>query len=91
MGRRNGVGERACGAKAATVTPHGLKVRRGQERAHARGVRVGRPRNPALTPAVLERARAMRAAGMRVREIASALGVPKTTLHRGLHEQQGLR
>ena len=69
------------------MTPHGLKVKSGQERAHARGVHVGRPCNPILTPEVVARARAMRAAGMHVRDIASELHVPKSTLHRALHRE----
>jgi DNA invertase Pin-like site-specific DNA recombinase len=68
----------------AAVTPHGALVRQGQERARARGVRLGPPTNPALTADVLQRARAMRAAGMHLREIASELHVPKSTLHRAL-------
>jgi DNA invertase Pin-like site-specific DNA recombinase len=66
------------------MTPHGAKVRQGQERARARGVHVGRPSNPKLTPEALVRARLLRAAGMHVRQIASALAVPKSTLHRAL-------
>ena len=66
------------------MTPHGVKVRHGQERARARGVHVGRPGNATLTPEALERARAMRASGMHVREIAEALHVPKSTLHRAM-------
>ena len=66
------------------MTPHGEKVRDGQERARARGVHVGRPKNATLTAAALERARAMRAAGTGLRAVASALGVPKSTLHRAL-------
>lgn len=66
------------------MTPHGEKVRQGQERARARGVHVGRPPNRVLTPDVVDRARAMRASGMFVREIAAALHVPKSTLHRAL-------
>lgn len=68
----------------AAVTPHGEKVRRGQERARARGVHVGRPSNPRLTPEALDRARAMRAAGMHVREVAAILRMPKSTSHRAL-------
>jgi DNA invertase Pin-like site-specific DNA recombinase len=71
----------------AAVTPHGAKVRLGQERARARGVHVGRPTNAVLTPDVLERARAMRASGMHVRDIAAALHVPKSTLHRALRRE----
>ena len=66
------------------MTPHGEKVRRGQERARARGVRFGRPTNPRLTHEVLERARAMLADGMHLRAIAADLHVPTTTLHRTL-------
>jgi len=68
------------------VTPHGAKVRQGQERARARGVHVGRPGNPRLTPELLERARVMRASRMHVRAVAAALGVPKSTLHRALEQ-----
>lgn len=60
---------------------HGAKARQGQERASARGVRIGRPRNRKLTPDVLERARAMLAAGMHIRQAAAALRVPRSTLH----------
>ena len=68
------------------MTPHGLKVRAGQERARCdRGVRMGPPTNPALTADVLERACEMRAAGMHLRQIAIELHVPKSTLHRALH------
>jgi hypothetical protein len=67
------------------VTPHGLKVREGQERARRdRGVHIGRPRNPRLTPDVLARARAMLAGGIHLRAIAAELHVPTTTLHRAL-------
>jgi len=69
-------------------TEHGAKVRQGQERARARGVRVGRPTNQRLTPDVLERARKMSAAGLRVRDIAADLHVPKSTLHRALQVAQ---
>jgi DNA invertase Pin-like site-specific DNA recombinase len=70
------------------VTPHGLKVRDGQERARRdRGVHIGRPRNPRLTPEALDRARAMRAAKMRLRAIAAELHVPTTTLHRALRRE----
>ena len=61
---------------------HGAKVREGQERARARGVRIGRP--PVLTSDLLGRAHVLRAGGMPVREIARTLRVPKTTLHRAL-------
>ncbi|MGH7272047.1 MAG: helix-turn-helix domain-containing protein [Polyangiaceae bacterium] len=67
------------------MTPHGAKVQRGLERARARGVRIGRPSK--ITQDLLERARAMRAAGMHVREIADALRVAKSTLHRALHRE----
>jgi DNA invertase Pin-like site-specific DNA recombinase len=87
VGDGHGARERARDATREAVTPHGAKVRQGQERARARGVHVGRPCNPTLTRDVLERARAMRAAGIRVREIASALGVPKSTLHRALRRE----
>lgn len=66
------------------MTPHGEKVRAGQDRARARNIRIGRPQNARLTPEVLERARAMRAAGKHFREIAAELHVPTTTLHRAL-------
>ena len=69
------------------MTPHGAKVRQGQERARARGVHVGRPANPALTADVIERARVMCANGMHVRDVASELGVPKSTLHRALRRK----
>jgi DNA invertase Pin-like site-specific DNA recombinase len=69
------------------VTTHGSKVRLGQERARARGIHVGRPTNPVLTPDMLERARVMRASKMHVREIAAVLHVPKSTLHRALRRQ----
>lgn len=69
------------------MTPHGVKVRQGQERARARGVRIGPPTNSALTADVLQRARAMRSAGMYLREIAAALHVPKSTLHRALRRE----
>jgi hypothetical protein len=87
MGDGDGARERTRGATRTAVTPHGAKVRLGQERARARGVHVGRPHNAALTPDVLERARALRAAGIRVRDIASELHVPKSTLHRALHRE----
>ncbi len=70
------------------MTPHGVKVREGQARARARGRHVGRPSNPNVTPGVLDRARAMRAAGRRLREIAAELHVPKTTLHRALRREE---
>jgi DNA invertase Pin-like site-specific DNA recombinase len=63
---------------------HGAKVRQGQERARARGVRIGRPPNPKLTPDLLERARVMRAAGVRIRQTAAALHVPRSTLHHAM-------
>jgi DNA invertase Pin-like site-specific DNA recombinase len=66
------------------VTPHGEKVRAGQDRARARNIRIGRPMNPKLTPETLDRARAMRAAKMCLRDIAAELHVPTTTLHRAL-------
>ena len=66
------------------MTLHGQKVRRGQERARAHGVRIGRPTNPKLTPDALERAREMRGAGMHLSDIAAELHVPKSTLHRAL-------
>ena len=71
------------------MTPHGAKVRAGQERARADGARIGRPQNAKLTPEVLERARAMRAAGMHLRAIATDLHVPTTTLHRALTREVG--
>ena len=68
------------------MTPHGMKVRAGQDRARRdRGARIGRPTNPALTADVLRRAREMRAAGASFGEIVAALHVPRTTLHRALH------
>jgi len=70
------------------VTPHGLKVRDGQERARARGVRIGPPTNPRLTTEVIERARAMGEEGASLREIAAALHVPKSTLHRALARER---
>lgn len=80
--------ERQQGTNRSARSPggaeHGAKVRQGQERARARGVHVGRPRNTALTSDLLERAHAMRAAGMHVRDVARALKVPKSTLHRAL-------
>ena len=66
------------------MTPHGAKVREGQERARARGIRIGRPRHATLTPEVLDRARMMLADGMHLRAIAAELHVPTTTLHRAL-------
>jgi len=66
------------------VSPHGLKVRAGQERARARSIRIGRPTNPRLTPEAIERARVMLADGMRLRAIAAELHVPTTTLFRSL-------
>ena len=36
--------------RGRAVTPHGMKVCQGQERARARGARIGRPTNPRLTP-----------------------------------------
>lgn len=61
-----------------------MKVRAGQERARARGIRMGRPTNPKLTPEMLDRAQAMRAAGASLSSIVAALHVPKTTLYRAL-------
>lgn len=66
------------------MTPHGEKVRAGQDRARARNIRIGRPTNPKLTPEALNRARTMRLAGMHLRAIAADLHVPTTTLHRAL-------
>ncbi len=66
------------------MTPHGMRVRAGQERARADGARIGRPRNSRLTPDVLARARAMLAGGIHLRAIAAELHVPTTTLHRAL-------
>jgi len=83
------VGARSRDATGAALTPHGVKVRLGQERARARGVRFGRPRNPRLTPEALERAQAMLDAGMCLRAIATELRVPKTTLYRALHRELG--
>jgi DNA invertase Pin-like site-specific DNA recombinase len=68
------------------MTSHGAKVREGQERARARGIHVGRPYNPKLTPDALDRARAMRAKGEHLRKIASVLQVPKSTLCRALQK-----
>lgn len=48
------------------------------------------PHNPKLTPDVLERARAMLATGAHVREVAAALGVPRSTLHRVFGPQGGV-
>ncbi|MGH7268935.1 MAG: hypothetical protein ACREJ3_00775, partial [Polyangiaceae bacterium] len=71
------------------MTPHGAKVRDGQERARARGVHVGRPPNAAITPDALARARVMRAGGMHLRAIARTLHVPRSTLHRALRQAEG--
>jgi DNA invertase Pin-like site-specific DNA recombinase len=76
--------QRAAARSAPLGAEHGAKVRQGQERARARGVHVGRPGNPGLTPEALERACAMRASGLHVRDIATAIRVPKSTLHRAL-------
>jgi DNA invertase Pin-like site-specific DNA recombinase len=70
------------------MTPHGAKVRAGQERARReRGKLVGRPRNATLTPDVVRQARAMLDDGMRWRDVAAALHVPVSTLHRALHRE----
>jgi DNA invertase Pin-like site-specific DNA recombinase len=61
---------------------HGAKVRRGQERARARGVRIGRP--PRIDATTRARARGMRAEGRSIREVALALGVSKSALARAL-------
>ena len=61
---------------------HGELVRRGQDRARARGVRIGRP--SVVTADVLALARAMRAEGRTLREIARALGVGLASVHRAL-------
>ncbi len=70
------------------MTPHGQRVREGQEQARARGARIGRPQNAKLTPEALERAQAMRAAGMHLRAIAAELHVPTTTLHRAMRREE---
>jgi hypothetical protein len=67
-----------------------MKVRAGQECARReRGKRIGRPRNTTLTPEVVFRARAMLDAGMRWRDVAAALHVPTSTLHRALSHDEG--
>ncbi len=63
---------------------HGEKVRQGQDRARAAGVRIGRPRNRELTPDVLRRARVLLDSGMSLRDVAREVRVPKSTLHREL-------
>ena len=67
-----------------TVTPHGEKVRAGQERARTRGVFLG-PK-PKMSPEMLERARAMRADGTTLRDVAKTLNLRLSTLHRALHQ-----
>ena len=66
---------------------HGDKVRRGQDRARAAGVRIGRPPNPSLRE-VLQQAQALRARGASIRDIVAALGVPRSTLHRALCREE---
>ncbi len=72
--------ENRCRMK--TVTPHGEKVRAGQERARARGVFLGPELT--MTPEMLERARAMRGDGATLRDVAKTLNLPLSTLHRAL-------
>ena len=61
---------------------HGAKVRRGQDRARAEGVLIGRPTK--IDAATLARARAMRAEGRSIREVALALALSKSALARAL-------
>jgi len=61
---------------------HGAKVRRGQDRARAAGVRIGRPH--VIDAATLARARTMRDEGRTIREVASALRVKRSTIARAL-------
>ena len=60
------------------------KLDREQKRVADRAAWIDSLRNPTLTPEAMERAHAMRAAGMYVRDIAAELYVPKSTLHRAL-------
>lgn len=55
----------------------------GLERARARGTRLGRPRR-VITPAELERARALWKVGVPIRKLAQRIKVPRATLHRAL-------
>jgi membrane-bound lytic murein transglycosylase B len=55
---------------------------RQRERYEASGGRWGRP--PAMSPAQVESARAMRAEGRSLRAVERALGVPRSTLARTL-------
>lgn len=61
---------------------HGEKVRQGQNRARARGVRIGR--RSVVTADKLRRARALLAEGGSIRSTAKAVGVSKSALHRAL-------
>jgi hypothetical protein len=71
---------------------HGEKVRRGQDRARAAGIHIGRPSSAKLTADVVLRALAMRAEGASLRQIAATLYVPRSTLHRALDRaEQGRR
>jgi len=66
------------------MTPHGAKVKAGQDLARAAGVHVGRPPNRELTPEVMHRAHELRAGGASLRAIARTLRVPKSTIERHL-------
>lgn len=60
------------------------RTKAGIARARRKGIRIGRPER-AID---LRRARAMRAQGISLREIAKRLKVPRTTLHRALRRPE---
>ena len=75
------------GAQLPRDASHGVKVRRGQDRARARGVRIGRPSKIDVTTRA--RALEMRAEGCSIRQAAVALGVSKSALARALQHSDG--
>jgi hypothetical protein len=76
--------DRSAHALLCGGSDHGKKILEGQERARARGVRIGRAPNPRITPELLEQAKEMLSSGLYLRETAAQLRIPRSTLHRAL-------
>lgn len=63
------------------------RIAAARSRVEAEGGNWGRP--PRMTAAQLERARALKAEGMSLRDIAQRVGVPRSTVHAALSRKDG--
>lgn len=63
------------------------RIAAARNRVEAEGGRWGRPRR--MTPDQLRRARALKATGMSLRDIAQRVGAPRSTLHAALSRKDG--